>query len=196
MECEEPTKKHSISWLLVSILVTFNLGTTIARPGSLAPDGKITFYFTGTVPVIAQHAKPEGLFKGQGKIDPYRSFLTLLTPLDVLEAGKLKFINQELQGEREIGTPLIGQVEGVQVTSVGDNTSSILALEVTFASTSGESKDSLRFFGVHHADVVESQIAVVGGTGKYQEASGFAIVKGDGGEEGSSNNFGFTVYLK
>lgn len=196
MECEEHSKNHSISWLLVSISVIFNLGTTTARPGSLAPDGRITFYITGTVPLTAHHAKPEGLFKSQGQIDQSTSFLTFLTPPHALEAGKLKFMNKELEGQREMGTPLIGQVEGVQVTSLGDNTSSILALEATFATTTGQSKDSLRFFGVHHADVAESQIAVIGGTGKYQEASGFAMVKGGVGEESSSNNFSFTVYLK
>lgn len=195
MESEDHIKKHGISWLVLSILVTFNLGTATARQGSLDPDGKITFYITGTVPLTPQHVKPEGLFKVQGQIDPSASFLTFLTPPHALATGKFKFINQELQGERKIGMPLIGQVEGVQVTSLGDNTSSILALEATFASTTGKSKDTLRFFGVYRADVA-SQIAVVGGTGKYDQASGFAIVKGGGREESSSNNFGFTVYLK
>ncbi|KAJ3703273.1 hypothetical protein LUZ61_006978 [Rhynchospora tenuis] len=193
MEYERHTRKHGIPWLVLSILLAFYHDITIAWPVSRDSDQQITFYITSTVPLTAPHTKPVGLFSGQGQIDPSTSFLTSLTPSHALEAGKLKFINQQIRGEGDIGEPLIGQVEGVQVTSLGDNTSSILALEASFASTTGETKDSLRFFGVHHADAAESHIAVVGGKGKYEEASGFAVIKGGGGPESSGNDFGFTA---
>ncbi|KAJ4732611.1 Dirigent protein [Rhynchospora pubera] len=196
MESERYTRKHRIPLLLLPILLSFNLGTTIARPVSQDSDRQITFYITGTVPLTAPHTKPMGLFEGQSQIDQSTSFLTSLTPPHALEAGKVKFINQQLRGVGDIGTPLIGQVEGVQVTSLGDSKSSILALEASFASITGETKDSLRFFGVRHADAAESQIAVVGGKGKYEEVSGFAVIKGGGGPESSGNDFGFTVYLE
>ncbi|KAF7820466.1 dirigent protein 25-like [Senna tora] len=35
----------------------------------------------------------------------------------------------------------------------------------------------MRMFGVHRSDVLESHVAVIGGTGKYEGANGYAVVK-------------------
>ncbi|KAJ3703271.1 hypothetical protein LUZ61_006976 [Rhynchospora tenuis] len=183
MEIERHTRKHRIPWLVLSILVAFNHGTAIARPRP-RPNRNVFNILPAIIPATTAICDFTG-FAGSYRL---KSFST--------EAGKLKFINQKIRGEGDIDEPLIGQVEGVQVTSLGDSTSSILALEASFASTTGETEDSLRFFGVHHTDGAESQIAVVGGKGKYEEASGFAVIKGGGGPESSGNDFGFTVYLE
>uniref|UniRef100_A0A2N9HKD8 Dirigent protein n=1 Tax=Fagus sylvatica TaxID=28930 RepID=A0A2N9HKD8_FAGSY len=42
---------------------------------------------------------------------------------------------------------------------------------------SGNYADSLSFFGVHRTGVSESQLAIMGGTGKFVNAKGFATVK-------------------
>ena len=67
---------------------------------------------------------------------------------------------------------------------------------------SSDFKDGLRFFGVHQTDVPESHIAIIGGTGKYQGANGYATVKAVdvrshvGGEgQGTNKVLLFNVYL-
>ncbi|KAJ3669167.1 hypothetical protein LUZ60_011117 [Juncus effusus] len=187
-------EQHFISLFLLSIFILFNTCTTTSRPLNQNSDQTITFYMTGTEPLPGSGTSSTGLFSPQTSIDQSTSFLTFLTNPEALEAGKLAIIDQELRGEGETGTLLIGQVNGVSVTSLVDNSSSILAIKASFTSIDGELKDSLRFFGVHSADLGESQISVIGGTGKYDEASGFAIIKPI--QDGSlSNSFTFTVYL-
>ena len=56
-----------------------------------------------------------------------------------------------------------------------DGTSQTIAFTAMFES--GGYADSLTFFGVHMTAAAESHLAVMGGTGKYLNAKGFATVK-------------------
>lgn len=55
-----------------------------------------------------------------------------------------------------------------------DGSSQTLALTTMFKA--GEFADSISFFGVHRTIDSESHLAIVGGTGKYVNAHGFAKV--------------------
>lgn len=65
----------------------------------------------------------------------------------------------------------------------------------------GVVEDSISFFGVHRTATPESQIAVIGGTGKYENAKGYATVETLHHQEDQHRTDGvdtivhFTVYL-
>ncbi|MCL7036057.1 hypothetical protein MKW94_021639 [Papaver nudicaule] len=79
---------------------------------------------------------------------------------------------------------LFGKAKGVYVKrsnslSVDDHAKGehMIAMTVILANNGGRPKDSLRFFGVHRITDPESHIDVIGGTGKFQGANGYATVK-------------------
>ncbi|KAK2979789.1 hypothetical protein RJ640_012973 [Escallonia rubra] len=113
--------------------------------------------------------------------------------LQDLEFGTVTAIDVDLVENSFLGSPVIGKASGMYVASSEDGSSHMMAMTVTSAGS--ELKDALRFFGVHRADVSESHIAVIGGTGKYTGANGYATVKtvnvkSDtlGRETGAANN--------
>ena len=58
-----------------------------------------------------------------------------------------------------------------------------------------EFEDGLKFFGVYKKNVPESHIAVIGGTGKYHDANGYAVIKARGEENRTKKLLSFNVYL-
>ncbi|KAK3023297.1 hypothetical protein RJ639_043647 [Escallonia herrerae] len=95
--------------------------------------------------------------------------------LQDLEFGTVTAIDVDLVENSFLGSPVIGKACGMYVASSEDGSSHRMAMTVTSAGS--ELKDALRFFGVHRADVSESHIAVIGGTGKYTGANAYATVK-------------------
>ncbi|KAJ4979341.1 hypothetical protein NE237_010121 [Protea cynaroides] len=129
--------------------------------------------------------------------------------LQGLDLGAVTPIEEDLMEALEIGLPFIsmGRAKGAYVASSDDGSNYMMAMTARFADgeEGGESKDSLRFFGVHRTDVYESHISVIGGTGKYEDANGYATVKAVtlGSRDDSTTTttiatltlFQFTVYL-
>ncbi|XP_043698991.1 dirigent protein 24-like [Telopea speciosissima] len=113
------------------------------------------------------------------------SFPTVATAtLQGLDLGAVTPIEEELVEGLEIGFPYIylGRAKGAYVASSDDGSSHMMAMTAKFADGEeggggGASKDSLSFFGVHRTDVYESHISVIGGSGKYEGANGYATVK-------------------
>ncbi|KAI3950964.1 hypothetical protein MKW92_021342 [Papaver armeniacum] len=112
-----------------------------------------------------------------------------MATLQGLESGNITPIDEQLiLGSLD---PLVihtssvfGKAKGVYVkrsssVSVDDHAKGdhMMAMTVILANNGGRPKDSLRFFGVHRITDVESHIAVIGGTGKFQGANGYASVK-------------------
>ncbi|KAJ0983950.1 hypothetical protein J5N97_002306 [Dioscorea zingiberensis] len=123
------------------------------------------------------------------------SWLPFLGRLQALEPGKVIVIDEELIG----GSQLKGKVQGVFVMSSENNSSSMVAMKATFNGINEESStDSLRFFGLYQPSLNESHIAVIGGTGRYQDANGFAVFRSVPGPPShiSRKVLLFTVYLK
>ncbi|KAK0605149.1 hypothetical protein LWI29_023368 [Acer saccharum] len=95
--------------------------------------------------------------------------------LQKLMFGTLTVIDDELTEGHELGSGLVGKAQGFYVASSEDGTSQTMAFTAMFVS--GGYADSISFFGVHRTAVSESQFAIMGGTGKYVNAKGFATVK-------------------
>ncbi|KAK9279181.1 hypothetical protein L1049_012859 [Liquidambar formosana] len=95
--------------------------------------------------------------------------------LEKLMFGTMTVMDDELTEGHELGSGLVGKAQGFYVASSVDGTSQTMAFTAMFES--GGYADSLSFFGVHRTAVSESQLAVMGGTGKYVNAMGYASVK-------------------
>ncbi|XP_040994100.1 dirigent protein 25 [Juglans microcarpa x Juglans regia] len=89
--------------------------------------------------------------------------------------GTLTIFDDELTEGHELGSGLVGKAQGFYVASSEDGTSQTLAFTAMFES--GGYSDTLSFFGVHRTAVSESHLAVMGGTGKYVNAMGYATLK-------------------
>lgn len=93
-----------------------------------------------------------------------------------MEVGKMAIINEKLMGDLKLEQPLLGQVQGLYVTRMeGGNDSFMVTIRVSF--TNVESEESLSLFGAYRPALPESHIAVVGGTGRFEDANGVAILK-------------------
>ncbi|ESW04114.1 hypothetical protein PHAVU_011G068300 [Phaseolus vulgaris] len=89
--------------------------------------------------------------------------------------GTMIVFDDELTEGHELGSGLVGKAQGFYIASSVDGTSQSMAFTAKFEENGYV--DSLSFFGVHRTQVSESHIAIIGGTGKYLNAEGFAIIK-------------------
>ncbi|KAG6505413.1 hypothetical protein ZIOFF_037769 [Zingiber officinale] len=112
---------------------------------------------------------------------PLQTYLTngwlpILARSQALEVGKMAIINEKLMGDLKLEQPQLGQVQGLYVTRMeGGNNNFMVTLRVSF--TNVESEESLNLFGAYQPALPESHIAVVGGTGRFEDANGVAILK-------------------
>lgn len=95
--------------------------------------------------------------------------------LQKLMFGTMTVFDDELTEGRELGSGLVGKAQGFYMASAVDGTSQVLAFTAMFEENGYG--DSISFFGVHRTQVSESQLAVIGGTGKYVNAEGYAVAK-------------------
>ncbi|KAL4189093.1 hypothetical protein AMTRI_Chr08g163770 [Amborella trichopoda] len=124
--------------------------------------------------------------------------LSVGTNLLGVEFGTITIIDDELTEGHELGSAVVGKAQGFYVASSEDGNSQMMALTVLMEI--GGYEDSLSFFGIHRAAVHESHIAVIGGTGKYKGANGYAIVRTlpptvGNNTDGMETLLEFTVYL-
>ncbi|KAJ8542229.1 hypothetical protein K7X08_017095 [Anisodus acutangulus] len=120
-----------------------------------------------------------------------------IATLQELELGTVTTIDEDIYKGSIYGSSLMGKAQGMYVASSENGSSHMMAMTTSFLSNDYE--DSLRFFGVHRGDVFESHIAVIGGTGKYHDANGYATVKivneTANKSEGAYKILSFNVYL-
>jgi hypothetical protein len=128
-------------------------------------------------------------------------WLRALTRPDALRPTAVTVVDERLRDSKEFGLPLDGTLQGVLVVGVADNGGHMVSVKASFAGDGAD--DSISFFGVCRDDQEESHVAVVGGTGRYTGASGFAVVRAAGVPETSGNNnvslsraLSFSVHLK
>lgn len=112
--------------------------------------------------------------------------------------GTLTVFDDELTEGHELGSGLVGKAQGFYIASSEDGTSQTIGMTAMFES--GGYVDSISFFGVHRTVVSESQLAIMGGTGKYVNARGYATIKTFTGvnqqnTDGLETVVQFTVYL-
>ncbi|RWR95493.1 dirigent protein 25 [Cinnamomum micranthum f. kanehirae] len=121
------------------------------------------------------------------------------TSIQQLLFGTMTVIDDELTEGHELASAVVGKAQGFYVASSEDGTSQTMAFTVMFES--GHYMDTISFFGVHRTQSSESYLGVMGGTGKYVNAKGFANVKtihptGDQhATDGAETLLEFTVYL-
>uniref|UniRef100_A0A0D9UWX6 Dirigent protein n=1 Tax=Leersia perrieri TaxID=77586 RepID=A0A0D9UWX6_9ORYZ len=108
------------------------------------------------VPVFAGSSLPQG------------------TTLQKLLFGTMTVVDDELTEAPELGSPAVGRAQGFYVARSEEGVSQTVAVTTMFKE--GEFADSISFFGVHRTADSESHLAVVGGTGKFVGAKGFAKV--------------------
>ncbi|PKI36393.1 hypothetical protein CRG98_043175 [Punica granatum] len=118
--------------------------------------------------------------------------------LQKLMFGTLTVFDDELTEGHELGSGLVGKAQGFYVASSEDGNSQTIAVTAMFES--GGYLDSISLFGVHRTVVSESQLAIMGGTGKYVNARGYATIKTFTGAnqqntDGVETVVQFTVYL-
>lgn len=95
--------------------------------------------------------------------------------LQKLMFGTMTVFDDELTEGHEVGSGLIGKAQGFYIASAEDGTSQVLGFTAMFEENGYE--DSISFFGIHRTQTSESQVAVIGGTGKYVNAEGYAVLK-------------------
>lgn len=103
--------------------------------------------------------------------------------LQKLMFGSLTVIDDELTEDHVLGSAVVGKAQGFYLASSLDGTSQTMAVTVLLHGGGGGDQhhevveDTISFFGVHRTASLESQITVVGGTGKYGNAKGYATVE-------------------
>jgi hypothetical protein len=162
----------------------------------------MTLYTTGAAPPNA-HGAPSlkhPIFTSQGPIGHSGSWLHALSRPGALRPGTVTVVDEQFHGKRESGPPLAGKLQGVLVTSLDDHNGRMVAVKALFTSNGAADRaDSIRFFGVHRDGQEESHVAVVRGTGRYDGATGFAVVKAANVTEKNGNvsrTLNFSVHLK
>ncbi|PKU60963.1 hypothetical protein MA16_Dca027848 [Dendrobium catenatum] len=125
------------------------------------------------------------------------SWWAFLACMKALVSGTVTVIDEKLAGNcSNHRAAIVGKIQGLYVTGSKDDSRYMVAMKASFASN-GNLSDSLRFFGVYQKGLMESEISVIGGSGRYKDANGFAIVKSVGCEvKGNVKKLLFNVYLR
>ncbi|KAJ1432350.1 Dirigent protein [Sesbania bispinosa] len=89
--------------------------------------------------------------------------------------GTITVIDDVLTSQPELGSQIIGKAQGVYVASSADGIRQMMAFTALFEG--GEYGDSLNFYGLYKIGSTMSQLSVVGGTGKFKNARGFAELR-------------------
>ncbi|XP_027184284.1 dirigent protein 24-like [Coffea eugenioides] len=117
--------------------------------------------------------------------------------------GSVTVVDNQITEGHELGTAVLGSAQGFYLASSRDGTSHTLALTALFHDHNGDHEivDSVSFFGVHRTATPISHLAIIGGTGKYENAKGYATIETDLHHEDQHTTDGvetitqFTVYL-
>lgn len=120
--------------------------------------------------------------------------------LQQLMFGSVTVVDNELTEGHELGSAVLGKAQGFYLASSSDGSSHTLALTTMFHGHDHEVDDTISFFGVHRTASPISHIVVIGGTGIYENAKGYATVETLPHEDqhttdGLETITHFTVYL-
>ncbi|KAK6136387.1 LOW QUALITY PROTEIN: hypothetical protein DH2020_029877 [Rehmannia glutinosa] len=97
--------------------------------------------------------------------------------LQQLMFGSVTVVDNEITEGHELGTAVLGKAQGFYITSSSDGSSHTLALTALFHGGDHGIEDTISFFGVHRTATPISHLAIVGGTGKYENAKGYATIE-------------------
>ncbi|KAK9283718.1 hypothetical protein L1049_011968 [Liquidambar formosana] len=129
---------------------------------------------------VIQNSGNNNLVNG-GNTQPFVTAGQLPTgaTLQKLMFGSITVIDDELTEGHELGSAVIGKAQGFYLASSLDGNSHTMALTVLFhgGGEQHDEEDTISFFGVHRTASPDSDIAIVGGTGKYENAKGYATIQ-------------------
>ncbi|KAF9598004.1 hypothetical protein IFM89_023576 [Coptis chinensis] len=101
--------------------------------------------------------------------------------LQKLMFGSITVIDDELTEGHELGSSVVGKVQGLYLASSQDGSSQTMVLTALLHGTDGDHADhefdTISFFGIHRTAAPVSHIAIVGGTGKYENSKGYATIE-------------------
>jgi len=158
------------------------------------PNNKI-FPTKGSIPIFDTSISTDGspssktiiknIDKNKVVIDSNSNSLPYVTPnqlplgatLEKLLFGRITVIDDEITKGYELNSDVIGKVQGFHLVSSLDGSSQTMAFTALFGDESHDDDDAINFFGVHRMATHESYIAVVGGTGRYENARGYAKIE-------------------
>ncbi|CAA7389566.1 unnamed protein product [Spirodela intermedia] len=126
-------------------------------------------------PVGTPSPEPSANLPAAGGGGESSSWVPYISDLQGLEVGVITVIDEDLREGSAVQSPFVGRARGIYVAVPGDSGSHMMAMTARFAD--GEPEDSLRFFGIYQSESSASHIAVIGGTGRYDGANGYATVK-------------------
>ena len=116
--------------------------------------------------------------------------------------GSVTVIDDQLTEGEELGSAVIGRAQGFYLASSLDGTSQSIVLTVLLHGDDNHDgvEDSISLFGVHRTASPQSEVAVIGGTGKYENAKGYAALEALPKEDqhttdGADTILHFNVYL-
>ncbi|KAL3523763.1 hypothetical protein ACH5RR_016597 [Cinchona calisaya] len=116
--------------------------------------------------------------------------------------GSVTVVDNQITEGRELDSAVLGSAQGFYLASSLDGSSHTLALTALFhGGGDHEIVDSVSFFGVHRTASSISHLTIIGGTGKYENAKGYAAIETDLHHEDQHTTDGvetithFTVYL-
>ncbi|KAL6126566.1 hypothetical protein ACLB2K_074613 [Fragaria x ananassa] len=96
--------------------------------------------------------------------------------LQKLMFGSVTVIDDELTEGEELGSAVLGKAQGFYLASSLDGNSHTMAFTVLMHGEH-DVEDTISLFGVHRTASPVSHIAVIGGTGKYENANGYAAIE-------------------
>ncbi|CAI8602567.1 unnamed protein product [Vicia faba] len=106
-----------------------------------------------------------------------RNQIPIGATLEKLLFGRITVINDEITKGCELNSEIIGKAQGFHLVSSLDRSSQTMAFIALFGDEGHEDDDAISFFGVHRMVTHESYIVVVGGSGKYENARGYAKIE-------------------
>ncbi|KAL2895999.1 Dirigent protein 9 [Bienertia sinuspersici] len=154
-----------------NLLNNNNVPFVAGLTGQNQPQSQTTIQNTGTNNVV------NGGNNNQAFVTPGQ--LPSSATLQKLLFGSITVIDDELTESHELGAGVIGRGQGFYLASSLDGESHTMAFTAVFhpEDHNHEEEDTISFFGVHRTASPISQMAIVGGTGKYENAKGYTTIE-------------------
>ncbi|XP_068314707.1 dirigent protein 24-like [Pyrus communis] len=97
--------------------------------------------------------------------------------LQKLMFGSVTVMDDDLTEGHELGSTVLGKAQGFYLASSLDGNSHTMAFTVLLHAVQHDVEDTISLFGVHRTASPVSHIAVIGGTGKYENANRYAAIE-------------------
>eukprot|EP01018_Ginkgo_biloba_P020775 Gb_07262 [translate_table: standard] len=171
--------------------ITFYLHYVLGgnNPTARPVTGVLGAIYNGQVPF----ARPMGFFPPKGGI-PIANGVNPLNGAFNLGFGTITVIDDALTETPDLSSVVLGRGQGFYVSSSEDGSSQLMAFSAVMEND--EFGDSINFFGIDRISLPERQIAVIGGTGKFKNAQGYATIQTvHESDNGFQTLLKFIVYL-